>query len=245
LRDREGSIDKLTKREEFGSDDGDKKAHRRRQLPVDVQVVGKDQRNPTRNLKLTRYPGLRTYWTDEGVTLPITTTSSQHGRNATARQSNMNPAPRRQPRWWIVLLWSASTTVQAFVTPLRGSATFAQQNQADQATPARTALHLFDPSFLSDASTNLATSMESLASMSSSTLLSFTDQGQNLAGTFFQASLLPYLVFLYFLSFRGNRLSDTANFGFQFILLFVLTTIPSGILCKSVYGTSLANVRIR
>jgi Protein of unknown function (DUF3593) len=156
----------------------------------------------------------------------------------------MNPAPRRQPRWWIVLLWSASTTVQAFVTPLRGSAKFAQQNQADHATPARTALHLFHPSFLSDASTNLATSVESLASMSSSTLLSFTDQGQNLAGTFFQASLIPYLVFLYFLSFRGNRLSDTANFGFQFILLFVLTTIPSGVLCKSVYGTSLANVRI-
>jgi Protein of unknown function (DUF3593) len=156
----------------------------------------------------------------------------------------------RQPRWWIVLLWTASTTVQAFVTPIRGSATFAQVKQAaaictpaPSTSPARTALHLFDPSFLSDASTNLATSVESLASMSSSTLLSFTDQGQNLAGTFFQASLLPYLVFLYFLSFRGNRLSDTANFGFQFILLFVLTTIPSGILCKSVYGTSLANVR--
>ena len=76
---------------------------------------------------------------------------------------------------------------------------------------------------------------------SSSNVLSFTDQGQNLAGIFFQASLLPYLLFLYFLSFRGNRISDLANFGFQFVLLFVMSTIPSGILTKSVYGASLAN----
>lgn len=80
------------------------------------------------------------------------------------------------------------------------------------------------------------------AAFSSDLLLSFTDQGQNLAGTFFQASLLPYLLFLYFLSFRGNRLTDTANFGFQFVLLFVLSTIPSGIISKSIYGVSLANV---
>jgi Protein of unknown function (DUF3593) len=76
---------------------------------------------------------------------------------------------------------------------------------------------------------------------SSSNLLSFSDQGQNLAGIFFQASLLPYLLFLYFLSFRGNRISDLGNFGFQFVLLFVLSTIPSGIISKSVYGYSLAN----
>jgi Protein of unknown function (DUF3593) len=163
----------------------------------------------------------------------------------------MHPGPCRQPRWWIVLLWSASTTVHGFVAPLRGSATFTQNHAAAISTagPAtsqgRMALHLFDPSFLPEASTSLATSVESLASVSSSTLLSFTDQGQNLAGIFFQTSLLPYLLFLYFLSFRGNRLSDTVNFGFQFILLFVLTTIPSGILCKSIYGTSLANVRIQ
>ena len=76
---------------------------------------------------------------------------------------------------------------------------------------------------------------------SSSSLLSFTDQGQNLAGIFFQASLLPYLLFLYFLSFRANRISGMGNFGFQFVLLFVLSTIPSGIITKSVYGQSLAN----
>lgn len=76
---------------------------------------------------------------------------------------------------------------------------------------------------------------------SSSNLLSFSDQGQNLAGIFFQSSLLPYLLFLYFLSFRGNRISDLGNFGFQFVLLFVFSTIPSGIISKSVYGYSLAN----
>ena len=75
----------------------------------------------------------------------------------------------------------------------------------------------------------------------SSNLLSFSDQGQNLAGIFFQASLLPYLGFLYFLSFRGNRTPNLGNFGWQYLLLFVLGTIPSGIITKSVYGQSLAN----
>jgi hypothetical protein len=75
-----------------------------------------------------------------------------------------------------------------------------------------------------------------------SNMLSFSDQGQNLAGIFFQASLIPYLLFLYFLSFRANRISDIGNFGFQYILLFVLSTIPSGIVSKMTYGTSLANV---
>jgi hypothetical protein len=84
---------------------------------------------------------------------------------------------------------------------------------------------------------------QSLSAIDTSALLiSFTDQGQNLAGTFFQASLLPYLLFLYFLSFRANRLPEVANFGFQFILLFVLSTIPAGIISKDVYHTSLANV---
>jgi hypothetical protein len=75
-----------------------------------------------------------------------------------------------------------------------------------------------------------------------SNLLSFTDQGNNLAGIFFQSSLLPYLLFLYFLSFKKNRIPDVGNFGFQFVLLFVISTIPSGIISKATYGTSLANV---
>jgi hypothetical protein len=77
---------------------------------------------------------------------------------------------------------------------------------------------------------------------STTTLLSFSDQGQNLAGTFFQLSLLPYLTFLYFLNFRANRCPDLGKFGFAYLLLFVLGTIPSGIVTKSVYGETLANV---
>eukprot|EP00804_Cyclotella_cryptica_P001203 CCRYP_021064-RA/>CCRYP_021064-RA protein AED:0.08 eAED:0.08 QI:24/1/1/1/1/1/3/1546/560 len=106
---------------------------------------------------------------------------------------------------------------------------------------------------LSDFSTTIPTTLSALSTLStttsteippalSSTLLSFSDQGQNLAGTFFQLSLLPYLIFLYFLGFRGNRTPDLGKFGFAYLLLFVLGTIPSGIVTKSVYGETLANV---
>ena len=100
-----------------------------------------------------------------------------------------------------------------------------------------------------------------------STTLAFADQAGNLAGTFFQASLLPYVVFLYFLGYEGNRTPKLANFGFQcarrlrmlaaartraaaarapppcrFLLLFVLSTVFTGIVTKSVYSSSLADV---
>jgi hypothetical protein len=103
---------------------------------------------------------------------------------------------------------------------------------------------MLDPTDLAGAfavSANDASMWMESAIASTSNLLSFTDQGQNLAGIFFQASLLPYLLFLYFLSFRANRISNLGNFGFQYVLLFVLSTIPSGIITKSVYGDSLAN----
>lgn len=105
---------------------------------------------------------------------------------------------------------------------------------------------VIDPSTVIDTTaTVLNTGTEVLSSVaaseSSSSLLSFSDQGGNLAGTFFQASLLPYLTFLYFLSFRGNRIPALGNFGWQFLLLFVLSTIPGGIITKSVYGSSLAD----
>ena len=93
-----------------------------------------------------------------------------------------------------------------------------------------------------DGVTSTLSSVSAAASYASSTnLLSFADQGQNLAGIFFQASLLPYLAFLYFLGFRGNRIPALGNFGWQFLLLFVLSTIPGGIISKSVYGSSLAD----
>lgn len=78
--------------------------------------------------------------------------------------------------------------------------------------------------------------------MGTNPIMAFADQGQNLAGIFFQASLLPYLAFLYFLSFRGNRIPALGNFGFQFVLIFVAATIPSGIISRAAYGDSLANV---
>lgn len=42
-------------------------------------------------------------------------------------------------------------------------------------------------------------------------------------------SLLPYLIFLYFLNYKGNRVPSLGSFGFSYLLLFVLATIPSGI----------------
>lgn len=81
--------------------------------------------------------------------------------------------------------------------------------------------------------------------MSSSGLFSFTDeaeQGMKLTGAFFQASLLPYLLFLYFLAYRGNRTPSLGNFGFQFVLFFVIMTIISGIVGKASYGLSLADI---
>jgi len=109
-------------------------------------------------------------------------------------------------------------------------------------------LHMMDPASIVDTASNTITMADSLTSTaaavvsSNTNLLAFSDQGQNMAGMFFQASLLPYALFLYFLSFKANRISDLGNFGFQFLLLFVLSTIPGGIVTKTQYGSSLANV---
>lgn len=64
---------------------------------------------------------------------------------------------------------------------------------------------------------------------------------QSIAGKFFQVSLLPYLFFLYFLSFKGNRTATTATFGFQYLLIFVAAGIFGGVLTESTYGCILAN----
>ena len=73
------------------------------------------------------------------------------------------------------------------------------------------------------------------------TPVAFADQAGTLAGTFFQASLLPYIGFLYFLGYAPNNTPKQALFGFQFLLLFVLSTVFTGIVTKSVYGASLAD----
>jgi hypothetical protein len=64
---------------------------------------------------------------------------------------------------------------------------------------------------------------------------------QSIAGKFFQVSLLPYLVFLYFLTYKGNRTPATAIFGFQYLLVFVAAGIFGGVLTESTYGCILAN----
>ena len=137
-----------------------------------------------------------------------------------------------------VLILSAHDATAFLPTSLTTRSTLVQQSTTT--TPLRM---LDSASVIMDAMADYPNTLEILASSSSSSmLLSFVDQGQNLAGIFFQASLLPYLLFLYFLSFKANRISPLGNFGFQFVLLFVLSTIPSGIISKSVYGQSLANV---
>jgi hypothetical protein len=70
---------------------------------------------------------------------------------------------------------------------------------------------------------------------------SFADQLGNINGVLFQWSLLPYLLFIYFLGYRGNNTPPLVLFGFTFLLTFVICTIPSGIISKSTYSLILAD----
>mmetsp|Transcript_239 Transcript_239/g.652 ORF Transcript_239/g.652 Transcript_239/m.652 type:complete len:515 (-) Transcript_239:22-1566(-) len=76
---------------------------------------------------------------------------------------------------------------------------------------------------------------------SSDVLLAFADQGGNLAGKFFMGSLPPYVLFLYFLNYEKNNTPPLVRFGFAYLLLFVLATIPTGIISKTTWGVSLAD----
>lgn len=144
-------------------------------------------------------------------------------------------------------------TVVALLGPLAGA--FAPSSPLTRSTPSSLNMSPIDVSSVIDVTSTMSTSgamigdFSSAASASmdsiigsSNLMTSFVDQGQNLAGIFFQQSLLPYLAFLYFLSFRANKIPAVANFGFQFILLFVASTIPAGIISRAAYETSLANV---
>ncbi|CAE7749406.1 unnamed protein product [Symbiodinium sp. CCMP2456] len=77
--------------------------------------------------------------------------------------------------------------------------------------------------------------------LDSSLLTSFADQAGNINGILFQGSLPAYLLFLYFLSYKGNNTPPLTFFGFAFLLVFVLLTIPAGIISKSTYGLILAD----
>jgi hypothetical protein len=76
----------------------------------------------------------------------------------------------------------------------------------------------------------------------SSNLIAFADQAGNLAGLLFPLSLLPYLIFLYFLRQDVNGLSPVAKAGFTFLLAFVAGTVGCSIVAVKSYGLSLANV---
>ena len=95
------------------------------------------------------------------------------------------------------------------------------------------------PAALLDASA-VASVHTSLGDVSST--LAFADQAGNLAGALFPLSLPPYLLFLYFLGYEGNRCPKTAQFGAQFLLLFVVSTVLTGIVTKGTYSSSLADV---
>jgi len=74
-----------------------------------------------------------------------------------------------------------------------------------------------------------------------------TTLGAKFAGVetkLFQAGLLPYLVYLYFLGKDEARTPAASNFGARFLLLFVIATIPAGIVAKTTYGDILANVDV-
>ena len=64
----------------------------------------------------------------------------------------------------------------------------------------------------------------------------------DIASNLFQISLIPYLVMLFFLGNPTTKAPKLANFGFQFLLVFVFATIPAGIYAKSHYHDILANV---
>lgn len=59
--------------------------------------------------------------------------------------------------------------------------------------------------------------------------------------TLFGLSLLPYLLFLWFLT-RSGQAPRLALIGFYLTLLFIAVTVPVGIYAQRVYGVSLANV---
>mmetsp|Transcript_38157 Transcript_38157/g.119790 ORF Transcript_38157/g.119790 Transcript_38157/m.119790 type:complete len:555 (-) Transcript_38157:4-1668(-) len=74
-------------------------------------------------------------------------------------------------------------------------------------------------------------------------LVSMADQTDNIAGPLFAGALFPYLAFLGFMAYKGKgqQTPPLANFGFQFLLAFVIGTIPSAIVAKKTYGVSLAD----
>jgi len=105
--------------------------------------------------------------------------------------------------------------------------------------PQRLASPVITPRMLVEPTLAVDTAATALDAVSST--LAFSDQGGNLAGTFFQFSLPSYIAFLYFIQYEKNQTPKLGAFGFQFLLLFVISTIPTGIISKATYGCTLAD----
>ena len=94
--------------------------------------------------------------------------------------------------------------------------------------------------------TRAAATTQAVAELASAADYAWNVGGGKLAGvegTLFQASLVPYLVFLGFLG-KAEDAPPVTNAGARFLLLFVAATIPAGIVAKAQYGEILANVDV-
>eukprot|EP00440_Ansanella_granifera_P028826 gb/GFBE01031309.1/.p1 GENE.gb/GFBE01031309.1/~~gb/GFBE01031309.1/.p1 ORF type:complete len:492 (+),score=88.27 gb/GFBE01031309.1/:1-1476(+) len=131
-------------------------------------------------------------------------------------------------------------TANLWSPPRRPSAVSAANARGQLERPSRVSRHAIDLDAV-----QVAASIDALGSASelfdSTLLTSFSDQAGNINGVLFQSSLPAYLLFLYFLSYRGNNTPPLVQFGFGFLLCFVLLTIPTGIISKSSYGLILAD----
>ena len=135
---------------------------------------------------------------------------------------------------FVVSTASAALVGRAVPRPVLPSATTAPTQRAFPPPTMLLDPSLLDPSLAADGMQHLQDTFTNS--------LAFADQGGNLAGKFFQYSLAPYLGFLYFLKWEKNGTPPTAFFGFQFLLLFVLSTVFTGIVTKTTYESSLADV---
>jgi Protein of unknown function (DUF2499)/Protein of unknown function (DUF3593) len=68
-----------------------------------------------------------------------------------------------------------------------------------------------------------------------------SDLAERLAGPFFGLSLIPYLIFLFFLNHETVQCPKGVVVGFATLLLFVFMSIPAAIAAKLLYGVSLAD----
>lgn len=146
----------------------------------------------------------------------------------------------RWPRAVIICIGCLQTAC-AFVRPpsvgaglnrLVGRSTGHRQIQTRSSCPSRVKLNVVDPG---------AISVYSLAADSVSAW-SVTSVSTDLAANLFQASLPPYLAFLFFLSRPEAKTPKGGVFGFAFLLVFVFLTIPAGIYAKVHYNDILANI---